>query len=155
VVELDPWYILYALTIEILLMFRLKPFSGAIEKRYAAYEKQLALIDEHEGGLAHFSEGYKTMGLHVDKQGGVKYREWAPDATAARLIGDFSECLASHLSGRALIASRQLVTHRKPHDEISLWCLGVLCTSVVPWSLCHPTRLDGQNLDDHCDGRFH
>jgi len=72
-------------------MYRLKPFSGAIEHRFAAYEKQLAVIDQHEGGLAHFSEGYKTMGLQVDAQGGVKYREWAPEATEARLIGEFSE----------------------------------------------------------------
>lgn len=33
------------------------------------------------------------MGLQVDNQGGVKYREWAPEATAARLIGEFSELL--------------------------------------------------------------
>lgn len=89
-----------------LLIFRLKPFSGAIEKRYAAYEKQLAIIDEHEGGLAHFSEGYKTMGLHVDAQGGVKYREWAPDATAARLIGDFSESFCLVVDVRALNTHR-------------------------------------------------
>lgn len=31
------------------------------------------------------------MGLQVDDQGGVKYREWAPGATEARLIGEFSE----------------------------------------------------------------
>ena len=31
------------------------------------------------------------MGLQVDAQGGVKYREWAPEATEARLIGEFSK----------------------------------------------------------------
>lgn len=31
------------------------------------------------------------MGLQVDAKGGVKYREWAPGATEARLIGEFSE----------------------------------------------------------------
>ena len=30
------------------------------------------------------------MGLIVDDKGGVTYREWAPNATAARLIGEFS-----------------------------------------------------------------
>lgn len=35
------------------------------------------------------------MGLQVDDQGGVRYREWAPGATEARLIGEFSELPAS------------------------------------------------------------
>lgn len=30
------------------------------------------------------------MGFTVDDQGGVTYREWAPGATEARLIGEFS-----------------------------------------------------------------
>lgn len=30
------------------------------------------------------------MGFQVDDQGGVRYREWAPNAVEARLIGDFS-----------------------------------------------------------------
>nr|XP_018262818.1 1,4-alpha-glucan-branching enzyme [Kwoniella dejecticola CBS 10117]OBR84976.1 1,4-alpha-glucan-branching enzyme [Kwoniella dejecticola CBS 10117] len=68
----------------------LEPFSPALRKRYAAYKKQLDQIETHEGGLAHFSEGYKSMGLQVDENGGVRYREWAPNATAARLIGEFN-----------------------------------------------------------------
>lgn len=70
---------------------RLEPFSGALRERYAAYQKQRAIIEEHEGGLAEFSKGYKSMGFQVDKNGGVRYREWAPNATEARLIGEFSE----------------------------------------------------------------
>lgn len=70
---------------------RLEPFSGALRERYAAYQKQRAIIEEHEGGLAEFSMGYKSMGFQVDKNGGVRYREWAPNATEARLIGEFSE----------------------------------------------------------------
>lgn len=70
---------------------RLEPFSGALRERYAAYQKHRAIIEEHEGGLAEFSMGYKSMGFQVDKNGGVRYREWAPNATEARLIGEFSE----------------------------------------------------------------
>jgi 1,4-alpha-glucan branching enzyme len=33
------------------------------------------------------------MGLQVDSKGGVTYREWAPGAAEARLIGEFSESL--------------------------------------------------------------
>jgi 1,4-alpha-glucan branching enzyme len=70
---------------------RLEPFAPAIRERYAAYQKALAVIEQHEGGLAHFAEGYKSMGFQVDASGGVRYREWAPGAIEARLIGDFSE----------------------------------------------------------------
>ena len=69
----------------------MEPFSPAIKKRYAAYQKQLGAIEQNEGGLARFSEGYKSMGFQVDAKGGVRYREWAPNAVQARLIGDFSE----------------------------------------------------------------
>ncbi|KAL0253960.1 1,4-alpha-glucan-branching enzyme [Cryptococcus tetragattii IND107] len=75
VLKIDPW---------------LEPFSGALRERYAAYQKQRAIIEEHEGGLAEFSKGYKSMGFQVDKNGGVRYREWAPNATEARLIGEFN-----------------------------------------------------------------
>ncbi|WWC70138.1 1,4-alpha-glucan-branching enzyme [Kwoniella pini CBS 10737] len=74
----------------------LEPFSPALRARYDAYKKQLDKIETHEGGLAHFSEGYKSMGLQVDESGGVRYREWAPNATEARLIGEFSVCAIPH-----------------------------------------------------------
>ena len=50
-------------------------------------------MDNYEGGVAHFAEGYKSMGFQVDAEQGVRYKEWAPNATEARLIGDFSESL--------------------------------------------------------------
>jgi 1,4-alpha-glucan branching enzyme len=70
---------------------RLEPFAPAIETRYGLFKQQLASIEQHEGGIVKFSEGYKSMGFQVDDQGGVRYKEWAPNAIAARLIGDFSE----------------------------------------------------------------
>jgi hypothetical protein len=73
---------------------RLEPFAPALKHRYQAYQKALSAIEEHEGGLAHFSEGYKNMGFQVDSQGGVTYREWAPSPVSARLIGDFSKSVS-------------------------------------------------------------
>lgn len=72
-------------------MRRLEPYSGAIKQRFSLFKKQLESINQNEGGIAKFAEGYKTMGLQVDDKGGVTYREWAPNATAARLIGEFSK----------------------------------------------------------------
>lgn len=73
---------------------RLEPFAPALRKRYSAFKQQVAAIEKHEGGLARFAEGYKSMGLQVDSSGGVRYREWAPNATEARLIGEFSGSIA-------------------------------------------------------------
>jgi 1,4-alpha-glucan branching enzyme len=72
---------------------RLEPFRDPIKRRYNAYQKQLANINQYEGGLAKFSEGYKDFGFIVDAKNGVKYREWAPGVVAARVIGDFSQSI--------------------------------------------------------------
>lgn len=129
---------------------RLEPYSAGLEARYAAYAKTLAAIEQHEGGLAKFSEGYKTMGLQVDSEGGVRYKEWAPNATEARLIGDFSKWfLEIHVQGKGyLTSSRRMVPHRQPNEEERLRSMGVLCPTQVSRCLCHPPRLDDQNLND-------
>ncbi|EIW70451.1 hypothetical protein TREMEDRAFT_71305 [Tremella mesenterica DSM 1558] len=75
VIQLDPW---------------LEPFAPALRERYSLFKKQLDSINKYEGGLAKFAEGYKVMGFQVDSFGGVRYREWAPGATEARLIGEFN-----------------------------------------------------------------
>lgn len=52
----------------------------------------IQFIDKHEGGLDKFSKSYKTFGMNLDSAtGNVVYREWAPNAIAAHLIGDFSK----------------------------------------------------------------
>lgn len=40
--------------------------------------------------LTTMSQGYKKFGLNVDAQNNIHYREWAPNAQQAYLIGDFS-----------------------------------------------------------------
>ncbi|KAL1411404.1 alpha-1,4-glucan branching enzyme [Vanrija albida] len=75
VLQVDPW---------------LEPYSDGLRKRYSEYQKALNFINTHEGGLDKFSQSYKTMGFQVDDKGGVRYREWAPGAVEARLIGNFN-----------------------------------------------------------------
>lgn len=87
----------------LLIFYRLEPYSEGLRQRYAAYKKTLDFINEHEGGLAQFSEGHKKMGLQVDANGGVTYREWAPGAAEARLIGEFSECCLSDRTKRSAL----------------------------------------------------
>ncbi|KAK9899171.1 glycoside hydrolase family 13 protein [Cystobasidium minutum MCA 4210] len=74
-VDADPW---------------LEPFVPAINYRHSVYDKWLKDIQQSEGGLDKFSQGYKTMGFQVANDGTITYREWAPAAHAAYLIGDFN-----------------------------------------------------------------
>lgn len=47
-------------------------------------------IEETEGGLEAFSRGYEQRGFQVLPDQTIVYREWAPGAITANLIGDFS-----------------------------------------------------------------
>jgi 1,4-alpha-glucan branching enzyme len=75
VIKTDPW---------------LEPHSHFIRHRYQSYKRWKDDLDKYERGLAEFSLGYKKMGFHVLSTGDITYREWAPNATSAHLIGDFS-----------------------------------------------------------------
>lgn len=76
VISLDPW---------------LEPFAPGLKTRYALYKKWRDTIDATEGGLAKFATGYERLGFLVDEATqAVTYREWAPGATSAHLIGDFN-----------------------------------------------------------------
>lgn len=68
----------------------LRPFEGCIRSRYEHLSSLVSMIEkENEGGLDGFSQGYQRMGFIVDDDG-IIYREWAPGAKQAFLIGDFS-----------------------------------------------------------------
>jgi len=66
----------------------LKPFTKQIAQREtlaSAKEKELT----HGGSLSDFATGYLYFGLHRTASGWV-FREWAPNATAIYMIGEFS-----------------------------------------------------------------
>lgn len=58
--------------------------------RWQQYKSTLASIEQHEGSLADFARSYERYGI-VHEQGHLVYREWAPGATEAELIGDFND----------------------------------------------------------------
>ncbi|KAL7170397.1 hypothetical protein ACSBR2_035296 [Camellia fascicularis] len=60
-----------------------------LDYRYAHYKKIREAIDKNEGGLEVFSRGYEKFGF-TSSATGVMYREWAPGAKSAALIGDFN-----------------------------------------------------------------
>ncbi|KAH9939992.1 glycoside hydrolase superfamily [Amylocystis lapponica] len=75
VLDIDPW---------------LEPNVPAIVHRHDAFRKWKTTIAQTEGGYDQFTKGYLNFGLHVADNGEVRYREWAPNAKQAFLIGDFN-----------------------------------------------------------------
>ncbi|KAL4966872.1 1,4-alpha-glucan branching enzyme GLC3 [Aspergillus stella-maris] len=75
IIDLDPW---------------LEPFRDAIKRRYNYVESWVKTVDEAEGGLEQFSRGYEKFGFNVSDNGDITYREWAPNAVEASLVGDFN-----------------------------------------------------------------
>ncbi|KAG6880645.1 hypothetical protein C0992_003176, partial [Termitomyces sp. T32_za158] len=67
----------------------LEPDVPNIVNRYNVFRKWKDTIEVHEGGYDKFTKGYEKFGFNVSKSGEVVYREWAPNAVEANLIGDF------------------------------------------------------------------
>lgn len=82
----------------------LEPFLPAIAHRHGRFQQWKDTIAQYEGGYDAFSKGYEKFGLNVNDKGEIVYREWAPNATEAALIGDFSKSMllfhATNLCGR-------------------------------------------------------
>jgi 1,4-alpha-glucan branching enzyme len=77
-IALDPW---------------LEPYADQLANRYARFEHALQRIVEAEQSLEAFSRGHLHFGLNRgthEGRSGVWYREWAPQATALNLVGDFN-----------------------------------------------------------------
>lgn len=60
-----------------------------LDYRYGQYKRLRQAIDKYEGGLEQFSRGYEKMGF-TRSTAGITYREWAPGAKGASLVGDFN-----------------------------------------------------------------
>ncbi|KAI9374147.1 1,4-alpha-glucan-branching enzyme [Aspergillus egyptiacus] len=75
IIDLDPW---------------LEPFREAIKRRFQYVESWIDTLNKTEGGLDKFSKGYEIFGFNVKNNGDITYREWAPNAVEAALVGDFN-----------------------------------------------------------------
>ncbi|MCL2641288.1 MAG: alpha-amylase family glycosyl hydrolase, partial [Phycisphaerales bacterium] len=77
-IKLDPW---------------LKPYAEQLQNRFEHYLKFRTLLDAHGGLLGEMTTGHLYFGLNRGEQNGklgVWYREWAPNAKALSLVGDFN-----------------------------------------------------------------
>lgn len=66
----------------------LEPFAEAINGRH---EDAVRKISEFGGNLVDFANAHHYFGLHHNADGTWTFREWAPNATAITLTGDFSQ----------------------------------------------------------------
>lgn len=76
VAKLDPW---------------LSPFQDTLKRRYTKAKQWTKTIDDVEGGIEKFSKGSEIYGFNIDKSNNITYREWAPNAISASLVGDFNK----------------------------------------------------------------
>jgi len=53
------------------------------------FSKWLSDFQKNENGIENFAKGYEYMGFTISPKG-IYYREWAPNAVRAHLIGEFS-----------------------------------------------------------------
>lgn len=70
----------------------LKPYVSVVRARKDRFYKALDEINSEYGSLANFAQLHQYLGFHYDKRNsGWIYREWAPEAKALYLIGDFNK----------------------------------------------------------------
>ncbi|KAH8988533.1 glycoside hydrolase [Lactarius akahatsu] len=92
----------------------LEPFLPAIAHRYQLFEKWKNTIQEHEGGYDSFTKGFLKFGFNVNDDASVTYREWAPNAIEAVLIGDFNDW---HRTSHPLKKDKSPGVCAIPHDS--------------------------------------
>ena len=70
----------------------LEPSAKDIEDRHNRYLERLKSIEGDFGGLAEIADAYTYFGINFDKgKNAWVYREWAPEANALYLVGDFNK----------------------------------------------------------------
>lgn len=67
----------------------LEPYADAINGRHQEAVRVEKRLTAEAGSLSDFANAHRYFGLHRDGDGWV-FREWAPNATAISLTGDFS-----------------------------------------------------------------
>eukprot|EP01103_Thecamoeba_quadrilineata_P000087 TRINITY_DN10067_c0_g1_i1.p1 TRINITY_DN10067_c0_g1~~TRINITY_DN10067_c0_g1_i1.p1 ORF type:complete len:731 (+),score=131.59 TRINITY_DN10067_c0_g1_i1:108-2195(+) len=67
----------------------LQPFHQQIKERYDRAAQKKAEIVAHSGSLGDFARGYEEYGFNR-KDGGIQFKEWAPNCSSLALTGDFN-----------------------------------------------------------------
>ncbi|XP_010935254.1 1,4-alpha-glucan-branching enzyme, chloroplastic/amyloplastic [Elaeis guineensis] len=103
----------------------LEQFKDHFVYRSKRYVEQKSLIEKYEGSLEEFTQGYLKFGFNRE-QDGIVYREWAPAAEEAQLIGDFNGWDGSN--------------HRMERNEFGVWTIKIPDADGKP-SIPHNSRV--------------
>jgi 1,4-alpha-glucan branching enzyme len=69
----------------------LQPYEPLLLARQQRLADRLAAITAEHGSLGKFATAHQRLGLHYDaRRRGYTVREWAPNAEAVSLVGDFN-----------------------------------------------------------------
>ena len=68
----------------------LKRYEWAIRNRCEHFKKKLNEIAKNENSILDFANSYKEMGVHINQNNDIIYKEYAPGAKAIALFGEFN-----------------------------------------------------------------
>ncbi|MDR0570276.1 MAG: alpha amylase C-terminal domain-containing protein [Clostridiales Family XIII bacterium] len=97
----------------------LKPYAVDLNLRMRNYERMKArLLGDDHASLSSYANGHLYFGFHRER-GGWVYREWAPNAEAVRLCGDFNgwNRLSHPLKGKGEGVWELFVEGEPPHGS--------------------------------------
>ncbi len=107
----------------------LAPYQGVLQRRRERRDQRLRQLTSGPGSLAEFACAHEFYGLHLHDEGWT-FREWAPNATAITLVGDFSNWQKSpdfalqRLPGRAVWEGhwpRERLHHGERYHMVVEW----------------------------------
>ncbi|GFP98544.1 1 4-alpha-glucan-branching enzyme [Phtheirospermum japonicum] len=88
----------------------LEAYKDHFRYKIRRYADQKMLIEKHEASLEEFAQGYLKFGFNRE-EGGIVYREWAPAAQEAEVIGDFNKWNGSE--------------HKMTKDQFGVWSIRI------------------------------
>ncbi|PPD83757.1 hypothetical protein GOBAR_DD19308 [Gossypium barbadense] len=88
----------------------LRPFKDHFQYRIKKFVDQKNLFENYEGGLEEFAKGYLRFGFNREEDG-IVYREWAPAAQEAQVVGDFNGWDGSN--------------HKMEKNEFGVWSIKI------------------------------
>ncbi|KAI0346835.1 glycoside hydrolase [Trametopsis cervina] len=99
----------------------------AILHRHELFRKWKETIITTEGGYEPFMKGYHKMGLNIQPDNSVIYREWAPNAVEAVMIGEFNKW--------------NRISHPMTKNEYGIWEITVPPTADGQCSIPHDSKV--------------
>lgn len=103
----------------------LAPFKDHFEYRVRKYVERKKLLEKHEGSLEEFATGYFKFGFNREGDC-IVYKEWAPAAQEAQLIGDFNGWDGTN--------------HKMEKNQFGVWSIKIPDSGVNP-AIPHNSRV--------------